>query len=74
METNQANGAAGAGKMSQAEREAALREAVRFGVDVEHLRYNLTLTPEERLRRLQAFLRSRQSLLNARRLPIGTGV
>jgi hypothetical protein len=53
METNQANGAAGAGKMSPAEREAALREAERLGVDIEQLRQNLKLTPAQRLARHQ---------------------
>ena len=46
----------------------ALAETQAAGVDVEHLRRNLRLTPAERLARLQAGLRMLRTLRTARRL------
>lgn len=41
---------------------SALAEAEALGVDLDHLRHNLTLTPAQRLEKLQAGLRLWQTL------------
>ena len=52
-----------------AEFSPALVEAQTAGVDLDHLRYNLSLTPAQRLARLQAGIRAWHTLRTARRLP-----
>jgi hypothetical protein len=56
--------------MTKEEREAALREAERFGVDLDHLRWNLKLTPEQRLAGLQSAIRAVHLLRHAKRLTL----
>ncbi len=68
MDTSQPQSGSKPGRMSAAECEAALREAVRFGVDVEHLRWYLKLTPEQRLAGLQSAVRMARMLRQAKRL------
>ena len=46
----------------------ALVEAQAAGVDLAHLRYNLSLTPAQRLAQLQAGIRMFRTLRAARRL------
>ncbi len=46
-----------------------LAEAQAAGVDLDHLRHNLSLTPAQRLARLQAGIRMMHTLRAARRLP-----
>ena len=46
-----------------------LAEAQAAGVDLAHLRYNLSLTPAQRLAQLQAGIRMFRTLRAARRLP-----
>jgi len=46
-----------------------LAEAQAAGVDLAHLRHNLTLTPAQRLAQLQAGIRMFRTLRAARRLP-----
>ena len=46
-----------------------LAEAQAAGVDLAHLRYNLSLTPTQRLAQLQAGIRMFRTLRAARRLP-----
>lgn len=55
-------------RWSPAEVATILAEATAFGVDLEALRYNLKLTPAQRLSMLQAGLRSWRTLRNARPL------